>query len=44
MIITGKDKSFHAEWNPTTQEYKVFKGERFIIKLFRFDLVKNYID
>ena len=44
MIITGKNKDFHADWNCTKQEYRVFKGERYIITLFNMSLVKNYIN
>jgi hypothetical protein len=43
ITIQGSDKSFHATWDCTRQEYKVYKDGKYIITKHCFKDIKAYL-
>ena len=44
MMITGTNLEFYTIWDADHQHYDVYKGDRFIIRLYNFRMVKNYLN
>lgn len=43
MILTGKNKAFKAVWDCRSQTYHIFKDGNFVINVFSYTAVKNYL-
>jgi len=44
MIITGTNLDFSAVWDVDKQTYSIYKNGRFLLNVFCFRDVKNYIN
>ena len=44
MKLKGNDSAFHAVWNATKQEYRIFKNNKYLITVFKYSHAKPYIN